>query len=246
MLYHLFLYRIRIILIYSGGFPNSTDGKESTCNAGDPSVIPGSGRSAGEGVGYPLQYSWASLVAQLIKNPSAMWETWVRSLDWEDTLEKGKTTCSSILAWGIRWTIESMGSQRVQYDWVALWPTWNYHNIVIPLQWKSLGRSDSLQPHRLYSPWNSPGQNTGMGSLSFLQGVFPIQGSNPGLPHYRQIINQLSHQGIPQYKIESLKINKNIWSFLWQGKLCAYELSTQGMQEPELLTTPLWVICWWR
>ena len=61
MLYHLFLYRIRIILIYSGGFPNSTDGKESTCNAGDPSVIPGSGRSAGEGIGYPLQYSWASL-----------------------------------------------------------------------------------------------------------------------------------------------------------------------------------------
>ena len=61
MLYHLFLYRIRIILIYSGGFPNSTDGKESACNAGDPSVIPGSGRSAGEGIGYPLQYSWASL-----------------------------------------------------------------------------------------------------------------------------------------------------------------------------------------
>jgi len=132
------------------------------------------------------------------------------------------------------------------YDWVALRPTWNYHNIVNLLQWKSLGRSDSLQPHRLHSPWNSPGQNTGMGSLSFLQGVFPIQGSNPGLPHCRQIINQLSHQGIPQYKIESLKINKNIWSFLWQGKLCAYELSTQGMQEPELLTTPLWVICWWR
>ena len=51
-------------------------------------MVPGSGRSAGEGTGYPLQYSWASLVAQLVKNPPAMWETWVRSLGWEDRLEK--------------------------------------------------------------------------------------------------------------------------------------------------------------
>ena len=61
-------------------------------------MIPGSGRSSGEGIGYPLQYSWASPVAQLVKNPPAMQETWVRSLDWEDTLEKGKATHSSILA----------------------------------------------------------------------------------------------------------------------------------------------------
>ena len=59
------------------GFPGSSVGKESACNAGDPSSIPGSGRSAGKGIGYPLQYSWASLVAQLIKNPPAMQETWV-------------------------------------------------------------------------------------------------------------------------------------------------------------------------
>ena len=52
-------------------------GKESACNAGDPGSIPGSGRSTGEGINYPLQYSWAALVAQLIKNPPAMWETWV-------------------------------------------------------------------------------------------------------------------------------------------------------------------------
>ena len=57
------------------GFPNSSVGKESTCNAGDPSLMPGSGRSSGEGVGYPLQYSWASLVAQLVRNPLAKWET---------------------------------------------------------------------------------------------------------------------------------------------------------------------------
>ena len=78
----------------------------------DPGSIPGSGRSAGEGIGYPLQYSWASLVAQLVKNPPAMWETWVQSLGWEDPLEKGKATHSSILAWRIPW-IKSMGSQRV-------------------------------------------------------------------------------------------------------------------------------------
>ena len=80
------------------GFSDSSVGKESACNAGDPRSIPGSGRSPGEGVGYPLQYSWASLVAQLVKNPPSMWETWVRSLDWEDALEKGKATHSSILA----------------------------------------------------------------------------------------------------------------------------------------------------
>ena len=71
------------------GFPNSGVGKESACNAGDPGLIPGLGRSAGEGIGYPLQYSWASLVAQLIKNLPAVWEPWVRSLGWEDPLEKG-------------------------------------------------------------------------------------------------------------------------------------------------------------
>ena len=57
------------------GFPNSSGGKESTCNAGDPGSVPGLGRSAGEGIGYPLQYSWVSLVTQLVKNPSVMWET---------------------------------------------------------------------------------------------------------------------------------------------------------------------------
>ena len=65
-------------------------GKESACNAGDPGSIPGSERSAGEGIGYPQQYSWAFLVVQLVKNLPAMQETWVLSLGWEDPLEKGK------------------------------------------------------------------------------------------------------------------------------------------------------------
>ena len=70
-------------------------------------MIPGSGRSTREGIGYPLQYSWASLVAHLVKNLPAMWETWVLSLSWEDPLEKGKATHSSILAWKIPWTVYS-------------------------------------------------------------------------------------------------------------------------------------------
>ena len=80
------------------GFPDSSVGQESTCNAGDSGSIPGSGTSAGEGIGYPLQYSWASLVAQLVKNLPAMWETWVQVLGWEDLMEKGKATHASILA----------------------------------------------------------------------------------------------------------------------------------------------------
>ena len=72
-------------------------------------MIPGSGRSPREGIGYPLQYSWASLVAQLVKNPPAMQEIWVQSLGWEDPLEKGMATHSSILAWEIPWTEEPGG-----------------------------------------------------------------------------------------------------------------------------------------
>ena len=60
-------------------FPGSSAGKESAYNAGDPGLIPGLGRSPGEGIGYPLQYFWAFLVAQLVRNPPAMWETWVQS-----------------------------------------------------------------------------------------------------------------------------------------------------------------------
>ena len=79
-------------------------------------MIPGSGRSTGEGIGYPLQYSWASPVAQLVENLPAMLETWVQPLGWEDLLEKRKATHSSILAWRIPWTVESMESQRVRHD----------------------------------------------------------------------------------------------------------------------------------
>ena len=114
----------------STGFPHSLAGKESAHNAGDPGLIPGLGRSPGEGIGYPLQYSWAFLVAQLVKNPPAMRETWVWSLGWEDPLEKGKATHSSILAWRIPWTVQSMGSQRVGHDWATFT---HFHQLNITL-----------------------------------------------------------------------------------------------------------------
>ena len=87
-------------------------------------MIPRWGRSPGEGIGYPLQYSWASLVAQRLKRLPAMWETWVQSLGREDPLEEGMATHASILAWRIPWTeepveLQSTGSQRVRHDLVT-------------------------------------------------------------------------------------------------------------------------------
>jgi len=115
------------------GFPGSSAGKESTCNAGDPGLIPGMGRSPGERIVYPLQYSLASLVAQTVKNLPAMQEfssvqfshsvvsdslkeTWVQSLGWEYHLEEGMTTISSILAWRISM---DRGAWWATVHWVA-------------------------------------------------------------------------------------------------------------------------------
>ena len=86
--------------ILSVGFPGSSAGKQSTYN-GDPCLIPGLERSPREGIGYPLQCSWASLVAHTVKNPPAMRETWIPSLDWKDTLEEEMATHSGILVWRI-------------------------------------------------------------------------------------------------------------------------------------------------
>ena len=100
---------------YVQGFPDSSDGKESAWNAGDSRLIPGLGISAGEGISYPLQYSWASLVAQLVKNLPAMWEIWVWSLGWEDPLEKGKATNSSVLAWNsMDYIVQGVAKSRIQ------------------------------------------------------------------------------------------------------------------------------------
>ena len=115
-------------LLYSAciarGFPGSSAGKEATCNAGDPSSIPGLGTSTGDGIGYPFQFSWASLVAEMVKNPPAMRETWVRSLGWEDPLEEGLATHSIFLPEELPWTeepggLQSMRSQRVWHNQVT-------------------------------------------------------------------------------------------------------------------------------
>ena len=81
------------------GFPGSSAGKESTCNARDPSLIAGLGSCPGEGIDYSFQYSWASLLAEMVKNLPAMWETWVPSLGWEDPREEGMATHPIFLAW---------------------------------------------------------------------------------------------------------------------------------------------------
>ena len=116
------------------GFSDSSVSKESTCNTGDPGLIPGSGRSAGEGIGYPLQYSWASLVAQLVKNSPTGRETWVCSRGWEGPLEKGKATHSSILAWRIPRTVYPWGHKEADtteplFHFFLI--TWEFGNMLI-------------------------------------------------------------------------------------------------------------------
>ena len=102
------------------GFCASSAGKESACNTGDPSSIPRLGRSPGVGIGYPLQYSWASLVAQLVKNLPAKQEMWVQFLGWEDPLEEHMATHSSVLAWripmdrGAWWATFGVAKSRTQ------------------------------------------------------------------------------------------------------------------------------------
>ena len=106
------------------GFPGHSAGKQSACKAGDPGSIPGLLRSPEEGIGYPLQYSWTSLVAQSVKNPPTGQETWVRSLGWEDPLEKGVATHFTVLACRIPRTeepgrLQPMKLKRVRHDWVT-------------------------------------------------------------------------------------------------------------------------------
>ena len=103
------------------GFPGVTSHKEPAANAADISdmgSILGEGRSPGEEIGYPFQYSCASVVAQLVKNPHAMWETWVPSLGWEDPLKRGKPTHSSILAWVTK------SQTRLREFHFQLFPAW--------------------------------------------------------------------------------------------------------------------------
>ena len=119
------VYRTNIVCLGGftsvGGFPDGSVGKESTCDAGDPSWIPESGRSAGEGTGYPLQYSWASLVAQLVKNPLAMQETWVRP--WVGKIPWRRERLPAPVFWPGKFHGPHMYSpwgHRVRHDWATL------------------------------------------------------------------------------------------------------------------------------
>ena len=127
------------------GLPGSSASKESTCNAGDPGSISRLGRSPGEGLGYPLQYSWASLVAQLVKNPLAMRETWVWSLGWEDPLEEGKATHSSILPGELDGLYNPWGCKESDMtEWLSL-------SDELTFKWVDLSLSDfpSVQQKRI-------------------------------------------------------------------------------------------------
>jgi len=106
------------------GFPGSSAGNESACSAGDPGLIPGLGRFPGEGLGYPLQHSWCSFVAQMVKNLPAMWEACIRSLGWEDPLEECMATHFNFLAWRIpmdrgTWRATVHGVAKSRHDWVT-------------------------------------------------------------------------------------------------------------------------------
>ena len=109
------------IIYHDQGFLGSSVAKESACNAEDPASIPGSGRFPGEGIGYPLQYSWVSLVAQLMKNPPAIWETWVWSLGWETHWRRGTATHSSILAWRMDCIVHGVAKSQT---WLS-----NFHEL---------------------------------------------------------------------------------------------------------------------
>ena len=112
------------IHIADSGFPGSSVGKESHLQCRKPWLDSWVRKIPREGLGYPLQYSWASLVAQMVKNLPPVRVTWVRSLGREDPLEEGMTTHPSILAWIIPWTeepggLQSLGWQRVGRDWTT-------------------------------------------------------------------------------------------------------------------------------
>ena len=121
---HILLNSCNITGAFNMGFPGSSAGKESTCNAKRPRFDSWLGRYPGEGIGHPLQYSWASLVAQMVKNLPAMWETWIWSLDWEDPCRRAWQPIPVFLPGESQWTeepggLQSMRSQRVGRDWVT-------------------------------------------------------------------------------------------------------------------------------
>ena len=146
-------------IISSRGFPGSSAGKESACNAEEPGSTPGWGRSAGEGIGCPLQYSWASLMAQMVKNLPAMWETWVESLGWKDPWRRewlltpvfcpgefhGQWNLAGYSPWGCKgenWVTFTFQSQAKLFHKCFVWKQkilfWNLYENVENIQYLKL------------------------------------------------------------------------------------------------------------
>ena len=147
--------------------------KNLPVNAGVTGSIPGLGRSPGGGNGYPLQYS-------CLGNPRDRGPWWAPAMESQRVrplVINTSTFLPNHKVGGIPQILKNTHKSEESES----------HSVV----------SDSLRPRGLYRPWNSPGQNTGVGSPSLLQGIFPTPGSNPGLPHCRQILYQLSHKRSP-------------------------------------------------
>ena len=158
--------------------------KESTCNVGDPSSIPGSERSFGEGIGYPLQYSWASLVAQMVKNPPGMWE--IPGLGRFPGEGKGYPLQYSGLENSMDYSPWNYPGQNTGVGSLSLLQG----NLPNPV-FKS--RSPTFQANYLPAEPQGKPKKTGVGSLSLLQRIFLTQESNQGLLHCRKILYQLSY-----------------------------------------------------
>ena len=157
------------------GFPNSSFGKESACNTGDPGSIPGLGRSPGKGIGYPLQYFGASLLAQLVRKQPAIRENWVQSLGWEDPLEKGKATLSNILAWRKSGTrLSGFHFQRMGKAWIPLeTPAFTHEDA-------GAGSPSKPPGAELILDSSIPALSPLGGSLSHPIGHRPLQKKHPG------------------------------------------------------------------
>ena len=175
----------------SWGFSGSSAGKQSACSERDTGSIPGLGRSPREGIGYPLQYSWASLVAQTVNNPPAIQETWVQFLHWEDPLEEGMATHCSILAWRVPMDrraehggLQSVGLQRVGHNWVT-----KQKPLIPPTLWENT-------------------ENTAMAETSLVP-VLPVQWGD-------RFVTRESDEGGPR----DLKSLRNAWHRLGsQGRI---------------------------
>ena len=135
-------------------WPYSSVSIEFAYNAWGPGLIPGSGRSAREGRGYPLQYSWASLVAQLVKYPPAMWEIWVRSLGWENPLEKEKAFPLQYSGLGNAMDCIVHRSQRVGHDWAIF--TFTFTDLIGSVWREAIRRELCIEemPMRSEKPYN--------------------------------------------------------------------------------------------